>query len=253
MSARAAYCTMFDGTPTGTSPERWNMCRCSRPLRTRTCTQPWHGAIVVRGVLPAPRTWYWGIHGETKCVRSPGSSRICSTRCGNWSNARTLAGREVVERPAVGAGADVARRQAALGGLLRSRPGVPPVAAELAQLVQGGGAVDERAQLADRLAPEGRDAAVGDHREAVGSGRTAWSAASGSTPTGPGGSGVFSPSSRMRASRSRYCVSGTRWSNGSYRTPPASLLFGTLPTGRRLTRWTRGSRRTGPSPAARTR
>src|SRR5262249_39512544 len=43
-------------------------------------------AAVVFLVLPAPRTWYSGIHGETKCVRSPGSSVICSTRCRNWSN-----------------------------------------------------------------------------------------------------------------------------------------------------------------------
>ena len=85
MSSSAAYWIMLAGTPTGTSPERWNMCRCRPPARTRTCTQPWHGAIVVCGVLPRPRTWYCGIHGETKWVRSPGSSLICSTRCGNWS------------------------------------------------------------------------------------------------------------------------------------------------------------------------
>src|SRR3712207_6923931 len=36
----------------------------SRPRITRTCTHPWHGAMVVFGVLPAPRTWYCGIHGD---------------------------------------------------------------------------------------------------------------------------------------------------------------------------------------------
>src|SRR5258707_12392014 len=81
---------------------------------------------------------------------------------------RTLTGREVVERATVGAGADVARWQAAPARLLLGRPGVPPVAAELAQILQGGRPVDEGAQLADRLAPEARDAALGEDREAVG-------------------------------------------------------------------------------------
>ncbi len=62
------------------------MWTCRPPSSTRTWTQPWHGAIVVLGCLPAPLTWYGAIHGSTKWVRSSGSSRNCSTRCLNWSN-----------------------------------------------------------------------------------------------------------------------------------------------------------------------
>src|SRR3984957_18351015 len=86
MRVSAAYWIMLAGTPTGTSPERCVMCTCRPPSSTRTCTQPWHGAMVVRGCLPAPLTWYGAIHGSTKWVRSSGSSRSCSTRCLNWSN-----------------------------------------------------------------------------------------------------------------------------------------------------------------------
>ena len=38
-------------------------------MSTRTWTQPWQGAIVVRGRFPDPLTWYCGIHGSTKWVR----------------------------------------------------------------------------------------------------------------------------------------------------------------------------------------
>ena len=78
-------------------------------------------------------------------------------------------GREVVERVPVRARADVAGRQAALG---RSSPRWPtrPTSRSRtrASCVQRRGAVDERAQLADRLAPEALDPALGDDREAVG-------------------------------------------------------------------------------------
>ncbi len=159
---------MFDGTPTGTSPERWNMCRCNRPLRTRTCTQPWHGAIVVRARLPAPRTWYCGIHGETKWVRISGSSLICSTRCRNWSNEPPSEVGKSWKAPPYDPGPMSPGGSPRLPVFSGVAHGIPPVAAERRQLRQRGRAVDERAQLADRLLPEGGDAPLGDHGEAVG-------------------------------------------------------------------------------------
>src|SRR5262245_27377791 len=81
---------------------------------------------------------------------------------------RAFAGREVMKGATVRSRPEVTRRQSPLRSLLGSGPGLPPVAAELGELVQRGRAVDERAQLPDRLAPERLDAAIGDHREAVG-------------------------------------------------------------------------------------
>ena len=71
------------------------------------------------------------------------------------------------ERVPVGARAEVAGLQAATRALLLRRPRSPPVAAELRELLERARAVDERAQLPDRLRREAADRALGDHRRAV--------------------------------------------------------------------------------------
>ncbi len=159
---------MLAGTPTGTSPERWNMCRCRPPASTRTCTQPWQGAIVVFGVLP---------RAADLVLRDPRGDEVgpVAGQLGELLHqvpelveAAVLGGGEVMERAAVGPGPKAARRQPAAAGLLRRGPRAPPVAAELGQLGERRRAVDERAQFADGLAPERLQASLGDQREAVG-------------------------------------------------------------------------------------
>src|SRR4051794_38351795 len=76
-------------------------------------------------------------------------------------------GGEVPERVPVRAGTEVARLKPARRRLLRRCPRAPPVAAEGLELVEGAGAVDECAQLPDRLPDEALDRALGDHRGAV--------------------------------------------------------------------------------------
>src|SRR6202034_4375426 len=78
---------------------------------------------------------------------------------------RPFGRREGVERAAVGSRPEGAGLDALLERLLRGRPGPPPVHAEPLELRERGGPVDERAQLADGLAAERPDAALGDERE----------------------------------------------------------------------------------------
>src|SRR4051812_528520 len=72
------------------------------------------------------------------------------------------------ERVTVGARPEIAGLEPAVAALLRGRPRAPPVAAELLELVERARAVDERAQLADRLGHEALDRALRYDRRAVG-------------------------------------------------------------------------------------
>ena len=111
---------------------------------------------------PAARWLALGIHGRhhSRAVQS-GRSLSFWIRCGSWSKPASPRRRgwsvKLPERVAVGARA---RDRRAPARATRSSPavahGVPPVAAERGQLVQRAGAVDERAQLADRLVGRSR-------------------------------------------------------------------------------------------------